>query len=703
MQASVTELTDLMGGRRIFSIPVYQRNYDWKKENCEQLFFDIEEIAKSGKSHFMGTIVYMQDKSTATCPKYIIIDGQQRITSMMLLIKAMYDICNDDDIKEFIKKEFLRVKGGFGDYKVKLKPIESDCGVYEKLIDMDKFDEFYFSEEEQNTNIYINYSLFKKLILNSKINILDLYNALYLLEIVEIQLDKENPQSIFESLNSTGLDLTNTDLLRNYLLMSLDYDKQEELYKKYWLQIEKLLGSENIEQFMIYYLLLKRKSNAIIYKGKKASITSKNLYYSYKQTFKDDTESIDKIESRMKDILKYANYYHDFITIERPKKGYIPKLFFELFNDLDNLQSTPAMFFFYDKYKNNEINESDFGQIIEIFISYTFRIKVCGGTLGNQFFALMISKLELIDYNCNTFIDNVWEIFNQGRGSYAFPSDNKFKEDLENKDLYVTLRSDLCRYLLNKLEKYKNKEVPDIIDATIEHIMPQTLNDDWEKYLVLYKDINSEYHEQIIHKLGNLTLTKNNSSLSNNSFEEKKKIYKFSNYLFTRELSRYSKWTSKEIQIRSKKLSEIAVNVWSLPAKFNKSKMKINEYYNLNDDPEIFTGTKPFTLKMNGIEKNIDSWVKFHAFVMNELYSIDNKLFISLENPNLVGRKTKFISFNKEDINKPMEILSKKDLFFETNYSSKIFLYILKDIIDYYGSQDNKYLDLAEKIEFKIK
>lgn len=702
MQAYVTELTELMTGRKLFSIPVYQRNYDWKKENCEQLFFDIEQIAISKRNHFLGTVVYMQDKSTATFPKYIIIDGQQRITSMMLLIKAIHDVWENEDYKADMSNLFLKVRSGVGGYKIKLKPIDSDCEVYEKLIDLNDFNEDYFSEEEKNSNVYINYNLFKKLIYNSKVEIDKLYEALYRLEIVEIQLDKENPQSIFESLNSTGLDLTNTDLLRNYLLMSLEYEKQEEFYKKYWLQIEKLLGSENIEQFMIYYLMLKKKSDSIIQKGKKAKITSKNLYYSYKQIFQDDTESVEKIEKRMKDLLKYANYYRDFIVSDRPKKGYISKLMFELFSDLDNLHASPAMFFFYDKYKNNEITEEDFGEILKIFISYTFRIKVCGGTSGNQFYALMLPKLTLINYD-TIFIDKIWEIFNQGKGNYAFPSDIKFRENLENKDLYITLRNDTCRYMLDKIERNRSKEVPDIYNATIEHIMPQTLSSDWKDYLKKYGDLNYDNHEQIIHKLGNLTLTKENSILSNNLFENKKTNYKFSNYSYTRELSKYNKWTSKEIQARSKKLSEVATKIWYLPNKFNQNKTKSNDYFNLNDDFESFTKTRPSCIKINNIEHAINNWTSFYVLTMHELYAINKNLFKDLVHFSLVGRKVKFISFDENDFIKPEKIDLNLYIEGDSHTNTKTVLTLLKDIIDYYGSQDSKYLDLAEKIEFKIK
>jgi len=213
----------------VFSIPVYQRNYDWDSENCEQLFNDIESIAQTGKEHFIGSIVYIS-VGTATDQSYNIIDGQQRITSVMLFLRALRDITEDEHLQKLIRNKYLVNFDLDGEPKVKLKQIESDSGVYEKLIMSASYDETAFSDKEKQSNVYRNYMLMRDLIQQSKVSHNDLYGAVMKLEIIDVMLTTEDPQEVFESMNSTGKNLTNTDLLRNYLLMDLPYQTYYFLY-----------------------------------------------------------------------------------------------------------------------------------------------------------------------------------------------------------------------------------------------------------------------------------------------------------------------------------------------------------------------------------------------------------------------------------------------------------------------------------------
>ncbi|MCQ2467694.1 MAG: DUF262 domain-containing HNH endonuclease family protein [Clostridia bacterium] len=630
MKANETTLIELIGVRkRVFSIPVYQRNYDWKPNNCKQLFYDIENIVITGKDHFLGTIVYIPDRSTATCPVFIVIDGQQRLTSVMLLIKALHDSMINEDIRLDIEEEYLKNSKGGSDYRLKLKPIETDQNVYEKLMMNNSFKEDLFDSDERNTTIYKNYQLFKDLILNSTISAEKLYEAIYRLEIVEIQLDKENPQEVFESLNSTGLDLSNADLLRNYLLMSLDYDKQQDLYRRYWVQIEKMLGNDQIEAFMTYYLILKKKSDAINLDGKRAHINSGNLYRAYKLYLDGEPFDTDYIEPLLSDMKRYAMYYKNFVNFDDCADR-VGKMHKEIFTHFNSPAISITLMYFYNMWKEERsIDVDDYLECLEVCRSYLFRSKVAGHNVSAQFCALLIQYFEKSTEL--TFINKVWNAFNSGNGRYAFPSDEDFMDDLQNKDLYLSLRATGVRYLLYQLEEYSTKEVVSGENVTIEHIMPQTLSEQWKAYLYEARDTSYDLY---IHRLGNLTLTKENSKLSNNLFFEKVREYAESNYKMTRNLAHYEDWTSTQIKDRSRQLALLATKIWRLPERYNliKNEAKINKrsdtLYTLDDDLEQVAGTKPVSVLILGKVIRLSTWKDVYVQIYRELYEKDPMVFV---------------------------------------------------------------------------
>lgn len=622
MKANETTLIELIGVRkRVFSIPVYQRNYDWKTDNCKQLFYDIQRIAETGKDHFLGTIVYIPDRSTATCPIFIIIDGQQRITSVMLFIKALHDSLDNEDIRADIEEDYLRNRGG-SDYRLKLKPIESDQNVFEKLMMQNDFDENEFTSQEKQSAIYRNYDFFKQMIAESHVSPEKLYESVFRIEIVEIQLDKENPQEIFESLNSTGLDLSNADLLRNYLLMSLNYEKQQELYKKYWLVIERMLGNDQIEPFMTYYIILKKKSDAVSIDGKRAHINSVNLYRTYKMWLSDEGRKDETyLEQLLSDMKKYATYYQHFIKHVNDDDDVFNDKHQELFTQFNSPAIAIILLYFCDLMNSGKITKSDYDQALDVCISFLFRSRVAGHNVSAQFCALLIQYFERS--KSEAFIDKVWEAFNSGKGRYNFPSDEEFKENLQSKDLYLTLRSAGVRYLLYKLEENLSKEVVTNENATIEHIMPQTLSEKWRRYL---SDKQDKSYDLYLHRLGNLTLTKENSKLSNNLFSEKVEEYEESNYKLTRRLTKFKDWTSKEIQQRSVALSEMATEIWPLPSKYNEEKAASHSMtgmiLTLEDDYDQFTGTKPASVIFLDEIITADSWNDVYLEIHKKMYEL---------------------------------------------------------------------------------
>jgi len=670
MEVIKSSLDEFMEGKKFFKIPVYQRKYDWEKEQCRQLFDDIERIILTEKYHFLGTFVY-QKKSVPgsnNFDEYVVIDGQQRITTIILLAKALHEIIDDDDKEEIFSTFIKHTKGKGMKNKCKLKPTEYDLPVFEKLMNYEKFDENNFDDNEKFSMLYQNYIFFRQKI--SADNSEKIYKAIQNLNIVGINVESgENPQEIFESINSTGLALSQSDLIRNYLLMSLDYDSQEDLYKKYWLQIELLLHStETVEKFIVQYLITKRKSDSLLHNNKKKRLSKNNLYFSFKKYFEENYNGEKKsveVEKYLADMYRYAKFYNKFLfkdKVEFDKLSALDKKFYELNFLLESANASIILMYLYDKFDRNIFDEEIFIKFIDAMISLTFRAKLCGTNgITPQFAGNVISRLEqekILDE------DSFWKTITFGKGDYSFPNNEKFKKSLINSDLQAVLKSDGCRYLLYSLEKNAphSKELPKYSGetASIEHIMPRTLNDEWKNYLSSKNDLQS--HEHWLNTLGNLTLTAYNSELSNSTFDKKKLIYSDSGFFYTKELKNFSDWTSIQIQVRAKKLANAALKIWNLPEKYNSIIVENGNVFTFDSDFGIFTGTKPATISIANVEKEIKTWREFLREIFKFLYKQDEKIFEqNLQKENTPQRIREFFS-DKKDLDSFDVPLSTKDI-----------------------------------------
>lgn len=664
MEVIKDSLDKFIAGKKSFTIPVYQRKYDWKLEQCRQLLDDIERVILTDKPHFLGTFVYQRQAiiGSSNFDEYVIIDGQQRITTIILLAKALHEVIDDED-KEEIFSTFIKHTTGKGmKNKCKLKPTEYDLNVFEKLMNYDDFSENNFDDTEKSSMLYQNYIFFRKKI--SVDNAEKIYKAIQNLNIVGINVEAgENPQEIFESINSTGLALSQSDLIRNYLLMALDYECQEDLYKKYWLQIELLLHStEIVEKFMVQYLITKRRSDSLLQNNKKKRLAKNNLYFSFKKYFEENYNGDNKaaeVEKYLSDMYRYAKFYNKFLFNSNDKfdtLSTLEKKFYELTFLLDATNTPIVLMYLYDKYEKNIFDETTFIKFLDAMISLTFRAKLCGTNgITSQFAGNVILKLEQ-EKNLNE--DSFWKIITFGKGDYAFPNDEKFKNSLINFDLQAVLKSDGCRYLLYSLERNaeKFKELPKYSGetASIEHIMPRTLNDEWKNYLSAKNDLQS--HERWLNTLGNLTLTAYNSELSNSTFDKKKSIYSNSGFFYTRELNKFADWTSIQIQIRAKKLANSALKIWTLPEKYNSKVIDAGNVFTLDSDFGIFTGTKPATISIMNVEKEIKNWREFLREIIKTLYTSDKNLFKQVIQKDNVPRSGKLFSADPKNLLKPVEI-----------------------------------------------
>ncbi|MDU1004437.1 MAG: DUF262 domain-containing protein [Clostridium butyricum] len=677
MEAQKINMLELIDGKRVFSIPVYQRNYDWKISNCKRLFNDIEKIAKDDKrdSHFLGTIVYVDGKKTANFREFIVIDGQQRLTSVMLLLKALETSSEDEGLKEDIHERYLINKRGPEDLKIKLKPIKSDSVVYEMILN---------NEEVQNTesNIYLNYNYYLDLIKESGLTPEEIFNGVEKLEIVYIALDgeKENPQLIFESLNSTGLDLTQADLIRNYLLMGQSYSVQEELYRKYWTSIEKLLPDALISDFVRDYITLKT-----------TVIPNKDKVY---ESFKNYYESLENYtaEGLLEELLTFAKYYSWFRYYNSPYEGLNNKL-----EELGRLKSTvvyPFLLnlfedcFIYNTFKINELED-----VLNLIISYVLRRMVCEIPTNalNKVFCYLSRDIDKMDNDDKSILEKVTISLLRLKGKGIFPNNNMLKEYILTKDFYNFKQ---CKYFLYKIESYGCKENIDENDLTIEHIMPQKLTTIWRVDLgKKYAEIHGKY----LHRIGNLTLSGYNSELSNKSFTEKKQILTESNLKLNRDLIKYCSWSQNEIEDRALELFNRCIEIWNYPEGDYQICLEENTTkYEFDIMEEVnVTGREVYQLIILGMEYSIGSWREFFKTICTKMYEYDSQIFTSLvKHKDFKGRVKRIIDVTDENMIKPIKV--SESIYIEQNLSAN-------DALNYSKLVVEKFEGMENEISYKIR
>jgi len=604
MKADETQLLKFMNGPKQFIIPIYQRTYSWTLKECRQLW---EDIIKAGRyerisSHFLGSIVYIEKGlyQISTIPKLLLIDGQQRLTTISLILSAL-----SKGLKEPINgmssdklKNYYLINRDEEDEKLyKLILTKNDKQTLFKIInDKEIFD-------EDSKRIKDNYEFFAKQI--SENNIEEVFNGLNKLIIVDISLDREkdNPQLIFESLNSTGLELTQADLIRNYVLMGLEKQEQDRIYSDYWSPMEKSFGyagySTLFDRFMRDYLTIKT--------GKIPNI--KNVY----SVFKLYAQNKD-INELVADIYGYFKYFVS-IALEKEQDNEIKAIFSDI-NTLKVDVSYPFLLQGYEDYNQGRITKGEFIQILKYIESYVFRRAICGIPTNslNKTFANFYKEIKT---------ENYLESFKAAlllKDSYRrFPRDEEFKEQLLIKDVY-NFRS--RNYLLRKLENHNRKELVNIESYTIEHIMPQTenLSDKWKQEL---GENWKEVHEKYLHTIGNLTLTGYNPELSDKPFKEKRDMeggFADSPIRLNGSLAKLGHWNEKEILNRAKILSDLAVQIWSClelaEEVLNKYKIiekeKSEKTYTIEDHPYLAEGEamRPLFEELRKRILNIDSSVK---------------------------------------------------------------------------------------------
>ena len=676
----------LDGSDNRYIIPVYQRNYDWRPKQCEQLFNDLVQIIKKNrKSHFFGSIVTSAANKGGKSD-YLVIDGQQRITTISILFTAMVNLmksglveADDKRLAEKIEKKFLVDEYQTEDRKLRLKPIKDDCVSFDKLITNDP------TEFVESSNITQNYYYFENRIKKNEISIDDLYEAIFRLEIIDIFLDKEdNPQLIFESLNSTGLDLTEGDKIRNFILMGLDAKTQENYYEQYWNKIEKCTDY-NVSGFIRNYLTLIQKKIPNI----------NNVYFTFKEYVLDkmDIENEEDCETILKEMLYYAQIYNKIISAENNPKDVISSILYRL-NNIEMTVSYPFLLAMFGHELRKEITSLDVETTLKAIESYIFRRIMCpnyaSNALNKVFCNLDSEVMKIKNDNQDVSYSDILIYCLQSRvGAAGFPSDKEFTEALTNRDVYHMYKKNR-EYLFDRFENGNTIERVNVIemmengDLTIEHIMPQTLTEEWKN------ELGSNYqviYDQNIHTLKNLTLTGYNSKYSNSIFSEKKTIekgFKDSGLNLNKSLLEYEHWTETEMQGRLNKLLLQANSLWPYPkTNFVPPKKEIDSV-TLEDD-ELLRGRTLISYSYGNVkEHETNIWVEMFKDVIKQIYDEDpSQIRILASDKNyeniIISSTEKQGDWFKIDT----------DIYLYTHNSTNAKMRILNKVFDAYGKDKN--------------
>ena len=665
----------LEGPNNRYVIPVYQRRYDWKIENCKQLYDDLLRLTKNKGTHFFGSIV-SDVKGGGAITEFHIIDGQQRLTTVTLLLLALAKLVeegevksNEIDLRDQIMERFVISKWANKDNRIKLIPVKRDRQALYNLIFEDKEDYI------ENSNLTINFKYFYDRLKKDSAIIDEIYFAIQRLQVISITLDRDDDaQLIFESLNSTGLALSEGDKIRNFILMNLPLNIQNDYFEKYWIKIEDLTNKK-IDNFVRNYLSIKTSSTS----------TMAKVYFEFKDYVNRHNDTLEKL---LEDMLRYSKFYKKLLD---GKSDFNNKaLDASMFNFMKMEITVTEPFFMEVLSLNDEgkLSLNDLIGVYETIENYLFRRNICGVATNalNKIFLNLNKDIIRYDGSTDNYVDKLkYNLINK-KDSARFPKDEEFYENFYNKEVYL-MRGRFKNYLFNKIENFKTVETKDIYNHldegtySIEHIMPQKLNDDWFEDL---GDNAEEIHEKWLHKLGNLTITGYNSDMGNSSFEKKREGrhgFKKSGIRMNQDLALLDSWEEDEIEKRHRDLLDLAVyEIWEYPTTNFELKREDVEYISLADDDYDLKGKKILKINFRGEELSFKNWAEAFTFIIKKLHEEDKSKLINLviEKPNnILGYSfstdsNDFINFEKIDDN----------IFVSTNNNTNTKIKILRNLFE---------------------
>jgi uncharacterized protein with ParB-like and HNH nuclease domain len=688
MKANELQINSFLQAPNVqFVIPVYQRNYDWTNAECTELLHDIISVETENRgTHFIGSIVFVHEGtySTSEVKELVIIDGQQRLTTINILYVALYRFAKENDKQQdadrlynmFLTNQYVKNESS----KLKLKQTDTNSLAFKAImLGTEKGFAAY-------SNVIENYNYFRSIIDDTNFELI--LNGLNRLIFVEISLerDKDDPQRIFESLNSTGLDLSQSDLIRNFILMDLPPKDQNRIFENIWNPIEEnakdlIKQSSLVSEYIRDYLTLRNKK---IPNKNKVYAEFKSLYTNKKdEAYQQELENIKSLSVHYKKLINPSTVADPTVKKEL---DYITRLEINV--------AYPFLLQVFEDAENGLLTKDDLIRILKLIQSYAWRRFIVGLPTNalNKIFMTLYAEVDTEEY-----YDSVAKALLKKKGSAKYPTDEDLKTALKEKDLYNTQPKNR-NYLFELLENYNNREFVNTANEqiTIEHIFPKTPHEEWDA------DLSTEDHflfkEKYLHTIGNLTLSGNNGALGNRSFRAKKEMnidgreqgYNYSRLWLNTYLKSIDNWNVLNYEERFNIIYERFLKIWEYPA------IEINE---LDDSEELnlFDAESPthkkleyFIFEDTKVEE--DTIAQMYFYVIKKLFEKNSQLLLSKQDFFKITR-------NQTDFRAPQEILN--GWYIESNIESNSKFSNLKKLLSLFEMEDElfiKYLPTTDSV-----
>lgn len=657
-----------------FIIPVYQRNYDWSINECKQLINDIISVEKEDRgTHFIGSIVFIHEGtySTSEVKELVIIDGQQRLTTINILYVSLYRFAKENSLKVeaemlynmFLVNQYVQNESS----KLKLKQTDNNSLAFKAIIN---------STENQYTlysNVIENYTFFRDIITKENFNLI--LNGLKRLIFVEISLErgKDDPQRIFESLNSTGLDLSQSDLIRNFILMDLEPKEQNKIFVNIWNPIEEnaknqLTQKSLVSDFIRDFLTLKNKK-----------IPNKsNVYFEFKRLYSNKLN--EDFSQELENIKSLSNHYKKLINPNTVQNSYLRKEL-NYINRLEINVVYPFLLQVFEDEENGLIDIVTVIKILKLIQSFVWRRFIVGLPTNalNKIFMALYSEVDKEDY-----YESLVLALLKRKGNTKFPNDEELKKALFDKDLY-NIQSKNRKYMFELLENFNNKEFVDTSNEniTIEHIFPRNPNDEWNNNLT--SEESNIFREKLLNTIANLTLSGNNSALGNKSFITKKEMnlnggkqgYRYSHLWLNEYLKNINQWTIKEYNERFDIIYDRVLEIWEYPDFEIPNEELVTEQNILEIEDSVNKKLEYFIFEDVKIEEEAVS--KMFYYILNRLYDKNPQLLIHHQNVIKISR-------NLNDFTESFEVFNGYYIDPRANNNRKF--KILKDLLIIYELED---------------
>lgn len=631
MKANETTVLNFIGGLdKVFVIPPFQRNYEWSEKECRALFEDIIISCTNGKNHYLGNVVYYEGENNgASFNEYILVDGQQRVTTVLLILCALRDRfkeLGDEETFKNINRRYLSNDTSYDKFRIRLKQTRYDQKAFKAIVDGTPF--------KDDSKVVQNYNLFKELIKQSLISPKDIYNAIPKLQVVDVNLQITNDltavQTIFEKINSTGKPLEPADLIRNFLLVSKSSQEQEKLYENYWLNIEREIQTDNISRFSRDFLIMKifeDVPNDSIYNMFKDYVTGNNLTH----------------ESVLDEMYKYSKYYAWLKFYNSPNQKLNKKL--ELLNFLKSDDLYPLYLYLLEKLYLSNLEELI--KILDLLVNFMLRYRIVSPSGGGGALRLAIQQLLEKISNGDIFLtfDNIYyELSNSPTPASRFPDDDEFK-----KTLMYNVNTTYARALLLQIEEKERFNIPvELSKVTIEHLMPQKLSDWWRSYLGGEEE-SSRIYDTYLNCIGNLTPISQGYNTKNSNKPWNEKIINLSavQFVITSEIAKNKDWKEEDIKKRNEDISNRACKATISPLprtrKFqtkNSQSTFVPGIYELSDLNTPMEGANMRALIYKGITYDINSFKELFNKICVIVYELDKDRFKQIVDANIIHKST---------------------------------------------------------------